>query len=153
MAPGHIDELQKAEKCPIRWLLWTGFIVLSKYVLNIPVFGGYLPSIHVGTNVYIRKNHDGVIKWKHFPRYYTFVQEIHRSPVNSPKGQWRGAMMLSLICAWIKGRVNNSDAGDSRRHRGHYGVIVMIHIWWTYRVDVYQAEGIVVQCSHYWSTK
>ena len=25
--------------------------------------------------------HDDVIKWKHFPRYWPFVQEIHRSPL------------------------------------------------------------------------
>ena len=36
--------------------------------------------------------HDDVIKWKHFPRYWSVVRGIHRSPVNSPhKGQWRGA--------------------------------------------------------------
>ena len=30
-------------------------------------------------------------KWKHFPRYWPFVQGIHRSPLNSPhKGQWHG---------------------------------------------------------------
>ena len=46
--------------------------------------------------------HDDVIKWNHFPRYWTFVRGIHRSPVNSPhKGQWRGASVFSLICAWI----------------------------------------------------
>ena len=46
--------------------------------------------------------HDGVIKWKHFPRYWPFVRGIHRSPVSSPhKGQWRGALIFSLICAWI----------------------------------------------------
>ena len=28
--------------------------------------------------------HDGIIKWKHFPRYWPFVWGIHRSPVNSP---------------------------------------------------------------------
>ena len=44
-------------------------------------------------------HHDDVIKWKHFPRYWPFVRGIHRSPVNSPhKGQWRGALMFSLIC-------------------------------------------------------
>ena len=44
-------------------------------------------------------NHDDVIKWKHFPRYWPFVRGIQRSLVNSPqKGQWRGALMLSLIC-------------------------------------------------------
>ena len=32
------------------------------------------------------------INWKHFPRYWPFLQGIHRSTVNSPhKGQWRGA--------------------------------------------------------------
>ena len=31
-------------------------------------------------------------------------------PVNSPqKGQWRGALMFSLICAWIYGWVNNRE--------------------------------------------
>ena len=45
-------------------------------------------------------------------------------PVNSPhKGQWRGALMFSLICVWINGWVNNREAGDLRRHRGHYAVI------------------------------
>ena len=41
------------------------------------------------------------------------------------KGQWRGALMFSLICVWINGWVNNREAGDLRRHRGHYDVIVM----------------------------
>ena len=46
--------------------------------------------------------HDDVIKWKHFPRYWPFVRGIHRSPVNFPhKGQWRGALMFSLICARV----------------------------------------------------
>ena len=52
----------------------------------------------------ICRNHDDVIKWKHFPRIWPFVRGIHQSPVYSPyKGQWRGALMFSLICAWIKG--------------------------------------------------
>ena len=66
------------------------------------------------------------MKWKHFPRYWPFVQGIHRSPVNSPhKGQWRGALMLSLICAWINASVNNREAGDLKCHRAHYDVSVM----------------------------
>ena len=48
-------------------------------------------------------------------------------PVNSPhKGQWRGALMFSLICVWINGWVNNREAGDLRRHRGHYDINVMV---------------------------
>ena len=47
-------------------------------------------------------------------------------PVNSPhKGQWRGALMFSLISAWIKGSLNNREAGDLRRNHTHYDVIVM----------------------------
>ena len=33
------------------------------------------------------------------------------------KGQWRGALMFSLICARINGWVNNREAGDLRRHQ------------------------------------
>ena len=70
--------------------------------------------------------HDDVIKWKHFPRYWPFVRGIHRSPVNSPhKGQWRGALMFSLIGAKLNGWVNSREAGDLRRYRAHYDVMVM----------------------------
>ena len=43
------------------------------------------------------------------------------------KGQWRRALMFSLICAWTKGCANNRDTGDLRRHRTHYDVIIMFH--------------------------
>ena len=70
--------------------------------------------------------HDDVIKWKPFPRYWPFVRGIHRWPVNSPhKGQWRGGLMFSLICARINDWVRNGEAGDLRRHRAHCCVIVM----------------------------
>ena len=67
--------------------------------------------------------HDDAIKWKHFPRYWPFVRGIHRSQVN--KGQWRGAFIVSLICARINGWVNNGDACDLRRHRAHYDITVI----------------------------
>ena len=77
--------------------------------------------------------HDDVIKWKHFPRYWPFVRGIHRFPVNSPhKGQWRGALMCSLICVWINGWVNNGKAGDLRGYRAHYDVTVMNIELWTF---------------------
>ena len=83
--------------------------------------------------------HDNVIKWKHVPPYWYFVRGIHRSPVNSlHKGQWRGALMFSLICVRITGWANNREAGDLRRHRTLHDVIVMICLkkyltntrWW-----------------------
>ena len=47
------------------------------------------------------------------------------------KGQWRGALMFPLIYAWINGWVNNREAGDWRRHRGHYDVTVMFTYGWS----------------------
>ena len=70
--------------------------------------------------------HGDVIKWKKFPRYWPFVRGIHWSPVDSlHKGQWRGALMLYLMCAWSNDWVNSLDAGDLRRHGAHCDVIVM----------------------------
>ena len=60
--------------------------------------------------------------WRH--QMETFSALL--GPVNSPhKGQWRGALMFSLICVWINGYVNNRKAGDLRRYRVHYDVSVM----------------------------
>ena len=74
----------------------------------------------------IMASHDDVIKWKHFPRNWLFVRGIHRSRWIPPhKGQWRGALMFSLICVWLNVWVNNHEAGDFRRHRGHCDVSVM----------------------------
>ena len=91
-------------------------------------------------------SHDDVIKWKHFPRYWPFVRGIHRSPVNSPhKGQWRGALMFSFICAWINGWVDNRDAGDWRRHRSHYDVSV---IRWKYKSHLSIPSQITSSADH-----
>ena len=81
----------------------------------------------MGVSGHAFRNHDDVIKWKHFRRYWPFVRGIHRSPVNSPpKGQWRGVMMFSLICALINGWMNNREAGDLRRHCAHYDATVLV---------------------------
>ena len=66
---------------------------------------------------------------------------------SSHTGQWRGALMFSLICAWTNGWVNNRNADDLRRHRAHNDVIVMtlyvydrLFIWVTIRTffDIYR---------------
>ena len=70
--------------------------------------------------------HDDVIRWKHFSALLNAGNSP--VPVNSPhKGQWRGALMFSFIYAWINDWVNNGEAGDLRRQRGHYDVVVMDH--------------------------
>ena len=102
---------------------WDLTQIIEKYIIDRICF------------ISIRKFHDDVIKWKHFPRYWPFVWGIHRWPVNSPhKGQWRGALTFSLICAWINGSVNNGEAGDLRRYRSHYDAPVMFnHVFvWTH---------------------
>ena len=68
--------------------------------------------------------------WRHqmetFSALPALYAGIHWSPVISPhKGQQRGALMFSLICVWTNGWVNDRNAGDLRRHRAHYGIIVM----------------------------
>ena len=56
--------------------------------------------------------------WNIFPRYWPYVRGIHRH-----KGLWRGALMFSVKCVWIKSWINNREAGDLRRDRAHYDVM------------------------------
>ena len=69
--------------------------------------------------------------WRHEMEKISALLAIYaeNSPVpGSPhKGQWRGALMFSLICTRINGWVNNGEAGDWRRYRAHYDVTVMIN--------------------------
>ena len=51
---------------------------------------------------------------------------IFRVTGNSPV---TGALMFSLICAWINNWVKNREADDLRRHRGHYDVTVIENQW------------------------
>ena len=81
------------------------------------------------------------MKWKHSPCYWPFVWGIYRSRANSPhKGQWCGALMVSLICIWTNGWVNNREAGDLWRHRAHYDVTVICVVTCTW----YGLTGILV---------
>ena len=49
--------------------------------------------------------------------------------VSPNKGQWRGALKFSLICAWANGWANNRHASDLRRYRGHYDAIAMTELF------------------------
>ena len=68
---------------------------------------------------------DDVIKWKHFPRNWPFVRGIHRSRWFPRTKASDAELWCFFICAWINDWVNNREAGDLRRYRGHYDVIVM----------------------------
>ena len=66
-------------------------------------------------------------------------------------GQWRGALILSLICAWINSWVNNRESGDLSL--SHYNVTVMVlviilsllvrHVFIHLNIDrVYKSPGV-----------
>ena len=62
--------------------------------------------------------------WRHFPRYWPFVWGIHRSRWN-PCTKASDAELWCFL--WINDWVNNDEAGDVRRHRGHHDVNVMVN--------------------------
>ena len=116
---------------PLYWLFVRG-IHLPDYPYKGPPMSSFIFFLVGSLN---SLNHYDVIRWKHFPHYWPFVRGIHRSTANSRhKGQWRGALMFSLICTETNGWANHRDAGDLRRHRAHYDVTVMTS--WTNDKDV-----------------
>ena len=53
------------------------------------------------------------------------MRRIQGLAVDSPhKGQWRGALVFSLICGWSYGRADNRDPGDLS-NRARYDATVM----------------------------
>ena len=66
--------------------------------------------------------------WRHQMEPFSALLALYAGnspvPVNSlHKGQWRRALMFSFIYARINDWVNNPEAGDLRRQRGHYDVV------------------------------
>ena len=73
-----------------------------------------------------RQKHDDVIKWKHFRVTGPLSGEFsgHRGIPRtkaSDAGLW-----FFFICVWINSWINIRGAGDLRRSRAHYDVIVMM---------------------------
>ena len=93
--------------------------------------------------------------WRHQMETFSTLLAlcVGNSPVNSPhKGQWCGAMMFSLIYAWINGWVNNCEAGDLRRHHAHYGVTVMTtfdSISTSYDISQYNSWNIITEINRF----
>ena len=69
------------------------YIFIVKYIL----LGLETKTIVIWEISNIRTKHYDIIKWKPFPRYWSFVVGIHRSPVNSPD---KGPMMRTLMFLW-----------------------------------------------------
>ena len=94
----------------------TSFINEMTQVAELPAKGRLA---HIHTTKFMMTSSNGHI----FRVTGLFCGEFTGDP---HKGQWRGALMFSLICAWINGWVNTRGAGDFRRHRAHNDVIVMV---------------------------
>ena len=105
--------------CPFDDVIMISSIVTLRInTRSIQIMVTKFRPVYKGKRRAYTTQNDDVIKWKPFPRYWPFVRGIHRSPMNSlNKGQWREALMFSMICAWTNGWVNNREAGDLRRHR------------------------------------
>ena len=83
---------------------------------------------------YTQKGYVGINTWRRHqmePFSALLAYCAGNLPFPGHKGQWRGALMFSLICALINGWVNTREAGDLKRHHAHYDVIVMYVIGFT----------------------
>ena len=91
----------------------VGFPLLVKWHLYVES-GPWLQNLGKRKNVI--SHH---IKWSVlYMRKKIWHFKIH-------KGQWCGALMFSLISAWINGWINNHKSGDLKRNHAHYDIIVM----------------------------
>ena len=111
-------------------------------------FGMFSKMLTIDTLCSKMTIHDDVIKWKHFPRYWSFVRGIHRWPVNSPhKGQCAGlwCFLWSPPECWV----NNREAGDLRRYRAHYDVTGMKYVLCFVHSLVYIYTFTLLHCMLY----
>ena len=105
------------------WQLVLDWVLMS-FVIEVCAFVWNTLALRLSSN------QPGYPRWRHQMETFSALLALCAGnspvPVNSPhKGQWRGALMFSLICAWINDWVNNREAGDLRRHRSHYDVNVI----------------------------
>ena len=116
----------------VEFNIWHGWIITSIYIFMC--VRSSIPSLQRS-----EYGHMWVPWWRHQMETVSALLAIcaGNSPVPGEfpnKGQWRGALMFSLIWARINGWVNNHEAGDLRRHPTHCDVIVMLACQITHRI-------------------
>ena len=103
----HLNEKTVTHNCsekpiPFKWIILVLWKKINKTQLPKQTYYFKDRPYDIGQSdirLLICQAHDNVNKWKHFPRYWPFVREIHQSPVNSPqKSKRRGALTFPLIC-------------------------------------------------------
>ena len=108
-----------------RLCTWVASVDWQVYVLHVitltPVRSHRSPRLDEWPSNMMTSSNGNI-----FPRNWPFVRGIHRSPVNSPhKASDAELWCFFFICVWIDDWVNNREADDLRRYRGHYDVTVM----------------------------
>ena len=80
-------------------------------------FCWYMPQLHY---------YDDVMKWKQYPRYWSFCGKFtsHRWILRTKANDAELCCFVWFV-SWINGWVINREAGDLRRHRSPFDVIVM----------------------------
>ena len=146
--PGSNAEANTRTKFSGDWY-WEEFVNDAENILKNVLCEPTEIPIQMEQSLYILKRCGFYVKatsyqysawWRHQMETFSALLALSPGPVNSPhKGQWRGALMFSLIYAWINDWVNNREADDLRPHRAYYGVTVM---------DCYQQDDTVVRPSH-----
>ena len=68
--------------------------------------------------------------WRHQMETFSALLAIcaGNSPVTGEfphKGQWREALVFSLICAWLNGWIDSREVRGLRSHRANHDVIVL----------------------------
>ena len=107
---------------------------MCQWLVNKKNYTTNMHSISINVVPADGPTHDDVLKWKYFPRYWPFLRGIQRSPVDSHhKGQWRGALIFYLICAWTDCWAN---VGGVRRYCAHHDITVMTSITKSCRIFV-----------------
>ena len=71
-------------------------------------------------NTHYKLAHNDVMKWKHFPRYWPFVQEI-------PHTKARDAGLWCFFYLRLNKHLSKQSRGYLKRHRAHYDVSVMTY--------------------------
>ena len=116
------------------WLFGSNVTVDRGIRLPTYMFMHRLFNHHYDRRRYYAINHDDVIKWKHFPRYWPFGREFtgHRWILRT-KASDAELWYFLWSAPWINSWVNNHEAGDLRRYPAHYNVAVMWYENHSYR--------------------
>ena len=120
---------------PAKMFLWGRHLCFSLTWNKIDkiwklAYPPFFLSLHPGSNTGAVANIFKRLQWRHmnvtatqFTRNWTICSTA--CPDKNKENIQGQALIFSLVCAWVNAWVNNREAGDLRRHRVHYDVIVM----------------------------